>query len=102
MNRARARNALSVFVRTGLVSALGMSPAFASTVTSNADSWAGSLRAAIDAAVSGDTIDFDCVALNCPTTITLSSQGNNQGFPGRLTKAVGYGARPHFVPGFRR
>jgi hypothetical protein len=40
------------------------------------------LRDAIGFAVSGDVIDFDCAALNCPVTITLSSLGNNQGFPG--------------------
>lgn len=73
-------------VQAGLVSVASMSPAFAATltVTSIADAGAGSLRAAVTSSVSGDTVVFDCsaAALNCPATITLSSQGNNQGFPG--------------------
>jgi hypothetical protein len=53
------------------------------TVTTLADSGAGSLRAAIAAAATGDTIVFDCgTSFACPTTITLSTQGNNGGFPG--------------------
>src|SRR5262245_24886465 len=39
-------------------------------VTSNADSGAGSLRAAIAGAIAGDTISFN---LNYPATITLTS-----------------------------
>ena len=54
----------------------------AALVTSPADDGPGSLREAITAAATGDTIGFDCTALSCPATITLTSQGNNQGFPG--------------------
>lgn len=90
MNRSLRRNVLSVFVQAALASAITASPALAATltVTSAADSGAGSLRTAVAAAASGDTIVFDCAALGCPTTITLSSQGNNQGFPGPTALAV--------------
>ena len=73
---------LSVLVHSSLLSVVTVSPAAAATVTNPADTGPGSLRAAINAAASGDTIGFDCVALSCPATITLTSQGNNQGFPG--------------------
>ena len=79
------RNVLSVVVQSGLVSLVAASPLHAAvSVFSNADSGVGSLRNALATANDGDTILFDCSidALNCPATITLTSQGNNQGFPG--------------------
>jgi len=81
--RALRRNVLSVLVQSSLLSFYTASPAAAATVTSLADSGPGSLRAAIATAVSGETIGFDCAAIGgCPATILLTSQGNNQGFPG--------------------
>jgi len=82
------RNVLSVFIQAGFATALGTSSALAVTVTSTADSGPGSLRAAVAEAATGDTIDFDCAALACPATLTLSSQGNDQGFPGPTALVV--------------
>jgi fibronectin-binding autotransporter adhesin len=83
---------LSLFVQAGLAYLFAASPALAGTltVTSTADSGTGSLRSAVNASSSGDTIVFDCseTGLNCPATITLSSQGNNQGFPGPTALAI--------------
>ena len=79
------RNSLSSVIQSGLVSLFALSPVYAAPmVTNTGDDGPGSLRAAIAAANDGDTITFDCNvdALNCPATITLTSQGNNQGFPG--------------------
>jgi len=86
------RKPLAVLVHAALLSAFALSVGHAATftVTSNADAGAGSLRNAVTASSSGDTIVFDCspVALNCPAVITLSSQGNNQGFPGPTALAI--------------
>ena len=48
----------------------------------------GSLRYAVGNAANGDNIEFDCEALACPVTITLSSQGNDQGFPGPTALSI--------------
>ena len=84
------RNLVSVFVNAGLASLFGVSSAYAATltVTSTADAGPGTLRDAVTTSASGDTIVFDCIALSCPTTITLSSQGNNQGFPGPTALSI--------------
>jgi hypothetical protein len=85
------RNRLSVLVQASLASLFALSPALAATltVTNTNDAGAGSLRAQVAAAVSGDTIVFDCGgALTCPAVITLSSQGNNQGFPGPTALSI--------------
>jgi hypothetical protein len=60
------------------------------TVTTSVDSGPGSLRDAVSAAATGQTIGFDCssAALKCPATIQLSSQGNAQGFPGPTALAI--------------
>jgi hypothetical protein len=88
-NRLLRRNALSVFVQTGLLSLAGISSAYATTWLVNdagdasvGSGNSGSLRFAFNNALDGDTINFDCVALGCPATITLTSPGNSQGFPG--------------------
>jgi hypothetical protein len=89
------RNPLSVLVRAGLLSAFAVSPAYAATwlVNTNVDAAtgtgnSGSLRYAFNNAANGDTINFDCAALSCPAVITLSTQGNNQGFPGPTALAL--------------
>src|SRR4051812_40569612 len=84
------RNLLSVLVQASLVSTFALSPAFASTltVTNTADTGACSLRSAVTSAGTGDTVVFDCVALSCPATILLFSQGNNQGFPGPTALSI--------------
>jgi len=87
MPRSLYRNTLGILTQAAFAFALAVTSAFAATtltVTSTSDGGPGSLRAMVSASLSGDTIVFDCsaAALNCPATITLSSQGNNQGFPG--------------------
>jgi len=85
-----------MLIRASLASLLGVSVAQADvvlqdmTVTSSADDGPGSLRSAINAAHTHETIKFDCSpkALNCPATIRLSSQGNAQGFPGPTALAI--------------
>jgi fibronectin-binding autotransporter adhesin len=93
--RSLRRNALSVFVQTGLLSLAGISSAYATTwmvndagdaATGSGNS--GSLRFAFNNAGNGDTINFDCVALSCPATITLTSPGNSQRFPGRTALSL--------------
>lgn len=90
--RPLRRNLLSVLVQAGVAAMLiaPLSHAATRTVTSNADLGAGSLRNALGMSVSGDVIDFDCsaAALNCPATISLSSQGNDHGFPGPTALAI--------------
>lgn len=91
-----SRNALTVLICTSLASLFAASIAQAGvvlqdlTVTSNADAGPGSLRNAINAAHTHDSIEFDCspAALNCPVTIQLSSQGNAGGFPGPTALAI--------------
>ena len=86
------RNTLSLVIRAALVSLCAVVPlqAGAVSVTSTADSGPGSLRDAIALASDGGIVTFDCTvdALNCPATITLTSQGNNQGFPGPTALSI--------------
>ena len=94
--RTFRRNVLSVLVKASLASAFAASPALAATVwtvdvTDDAAVGShgfGSLRYAVGNAESGDSIEFDCAALACPVTITLSTQGNNQGFPGPTALSI--------------
>jgi hypothetical protein len=96
LNSRPARNPLIALVQTALVFLFAVSSAHAGvvllelTVTSNADSGPGSLRDAVNAASTNQSIAFDCStgALNCPATIQLSSQGNAQGFPGPTALAI--------------
>jgi len=88
-SRSLQRNALSVLVHSGLLSLAGISSAYATTWLVNdagdasvGSGNSGSLRFAFNNAADGDTINFDCVTLSCPATITLTSPGNSQGFPG--------------------
>lgn len=86
------RNTLSLFIGAALASLCAVVPlqAGAVSVSNNADSGPGSLRDAIALANDGDTVTFDCAfdALNCPATILLTSQGNNQGFPGPTALSI--------------
>lgn len=90
--RPLRRNLLSALIQASVVSLFAVSAGHAATltVTSSADAGPGSLRDAIGAAGKDNVIVFDCSpsALNCPATITLSSQGNNQGFPGPTALAI--------------
>jgi hypothetical protein len=94
--RTFRRNVLSVLVKATVASAFATSPATAATiwtvdVTDDAAVGShgfGSLRYAVGNAESGDSIEFDCTALACPVTITLSTQGNDQGFPGPTALSI--------------
>ena len=91
------RNVLSVLVQASLVSTLAVSPVSAAATVwivnvaddANVGSHGeGSLRYAVVNAGDGDSIEFDCAALACPATITLSTQGNDQGFPGPTALSI--------------
>jgi hypothetical protein len=90
--RTLRRKTSFAVVSSALTSLLAAYSASAATFTvaSKADSGVGSLRAAVSSAASGDVIDFDCSAsaLDCPATINLTTQGNNQAFPGPTALVV--------------
>jgi hypothetical protein len=88
--RSLRRKPLCALIQAGLPLLLCSSLGYAGTitVTDPGDSGAGTLRDAVNTAVTGDVIDFDCAALACPATITLTSKGNNQGYPGPTALVV--------------